>query len=522
MVMNKKCRLSITLFLTVFSILSLVSSCTAEQQRSELINPKVGYASTDGARKTDQVEDERRIVQESSRRIAELVRRRPATITPDNEQRLFQEDIDNKIAEIQRERAQALESVVLADNPAIQSIDRQRGIYRVPVADGRGRLQWFSGKIPAIWHLDRLDPAVFTLAESIRSRPQTVDLPSDSRVTSHLLVGGTSAQSMVHPFPGDIDYDETYLVYAPTPAAAGEAMAAIITEFVSRTATDPQLEFDALRVMPRNSRRSPGTDYRWSRARILDLTQRSELARQLASVDGGRVNTDWRALVAGGRYIVIGKIFGITALSSVNGEPFFTTEPLRLDFQVLYFGDEVPATHPNVPLGNYASHMRERAWLQVRREHYLKAAKRSFNFCRAIGDLECMAAVIPIFASPEAEVYHNYKVLEAIAMALDPDTPSRILLATNARDQIHKAATAIEANLPVVPGTIPERPKAVAGQLRDIAAAIRARGSDPAGVVEPDANLAQRMHTLLDVELILMVRLSLKERVEIIVDTFVR
>jgi hypothetical protein len=310
-------------------------------------------------------------------------------------------------------------------------------------------------------------------------------------------------------------------VRASTPAAAGVAMAAIISEYVSRTATDPNLEFDALRVMPLSSQSTPEINYRWSRERILDPSQRSELARQLTTLDSGRVNTDWRALVAGGRYIVIGKIFGITALSSVSGKPFFTTEPMRLDYQVLYFGDEVPATHRDTSLGDYASLMRDLTKLRIKRGHYLKAAKRTFNFCRAIGDLECMAAVIPIFATPEAEVYHNYKVLEAISMALDPETPSRILLAANARDQILKAAAAIEANLPVVPGTIPERPKAVADQLRDIAADIRPRSTDPVGAVEPDADLAKRMKTLLDVELIAMVRLSLKDRVEKIVDNFV-
>lgn len=327
---------------------------------------------------------------------------------------------------------------------------------------------------------------------------------------------------MVQPFPGDIDYNETFVVHAPTPAAAGEAMAAIVVEFVTRTSTDPGLEFDALRIMPLKSRRVNGTDYKWPAARILDPTQRSELARQLASVDSGRANTDWRALVADGRYIVIGKIFGILALSSVTGERFFATEPLRLDFQVLYFGDEAPATHRDITLGNYASHMVERATRQIRREHYLKAAKRSFNFCRAAGDLECMAAVTPIFATPEARVYHNYKVLGAIAMALDPDTPSRILMAANAREQLNEAATVIEANLPVVPGTIPERPKAVANQLRAIAAAIRGRTTDPVGVVEPDATLAKTMNTLLEVELIPMVRLSLKDRAETIVDTYLR
>ncbi len=517
---NEPNRISTAVFFLAVLALIHVPGHTAGQQRTDYVNP--AGETPESGQKQSPIEDERRIVQESSQRIAELVRRRPTTITPNDDQRLIQKHIDLKIAEIQHERAQALEAVVLVDNPEIQSTDRERGCYRVPVKDGEGQIHWFSARIPAIWHLHRLDPAVFTLAESIRAKPQSVELPPDTRVMSHLLIGGTSAQSRIQPYPGDIDYNETYDVRAPTPAAAAEAMAAIIAEYVSRTARDPKLEFDALRIMPLKFRRTQGADYHWSRERILDLSQRSELATQLTSVDSGRVNTDWRALVSDGRYIVIGKILGITALSSVSSEHFFVTEPLRLDFQVLYFGDEVPPTHRDIPLGDYASHMRARTNLRIKRKHSLKAAKRAFNFCRAVGDLDCIDAVTPIFATPEAEVYHNYKVLEAIAMALNPQTPSRILLAANARDQILKAAAAIEANLPVVPGTLPERPKAVAGQLRDIASAIRARNTYPVGVVVADAKLAKRMKTLLDVELISIVRLSLEDRAEKIVGTFVR
>ncbi len=481
----------------------------------------VGTTAGSTAQTKSRLAEQSRIVQESSRRIAELVHLRPGTITPNEAEALVQQRIDDEIAVIRQERAKDLEALVLADNHRIELIDQERAIYRVPVNDSDGQSHWFSGRIPAIWHLHQLDPAVFTLAESIRSQPQAAELPKDTRVEAHLLVGGTSAQSKMQPFPGDIDYNETFFVHAPTPAAAGEAMATIVVELVTRTSTDPRLEFDALRIMPLKSRREPETDYKWPAARVLDPTQQSELARQLASVDSGRANTDWRALVADERYIVIGKILGIQALSSISGERFFATEPLRLDFQVLYFGDKVPVTHRDTTLGNYAAHMLDRVSRRVRRGQYLKAAKRTFNFCRATGDLECIVAVTPIFATPEAKVYHHYKVLEAIAMALDPETPSRILTATNARKQLNEAATVIEAKLPVVAGTIPERPQGVAHQLRVIAKAIRARSSDPVGIVEPDANLAQKMHTLLDVELIPIIRLSLKDRVETIVDTYI-
>ena len=42
------------------------------------------------------------------------------------------------------------------------------------------------------------------------------------------------------------------------------------------------------------------------------------------------------------------------------------------------------------------------------------------------------------------------------------------------------------------------------------------------GIVEPDAALAERLHNLLDVEVKPMIKLSLKDRVETIIDAYVR
>ncbi len=118
---------------------------------------------------TSQLSEERRIVQESSRRIAELVGLRPATLTPNVGEAFVQQQIDREIAAIRQARAQTLEALVLADNPRVELIDKERGIYRVPVTDGQGESHWFSGRIPAIWHLHRLDPVVFALTELINS-----------------------------------------------------------------------------------------------------------------------------------------------------------------------------------------------------------------------------------------------------------------------------------------------------------------------------------------------------------------
>jgi hypothetical protein len=208
--------------------------------------------------------------------------------------------------------------------------------------------------------------------------------------------------------------------------------------------------------------------------------------------------------------------------SSKTGERLFATQPLAVDYQEAYFGEILPPDIENLPLGEYAFGMRHHALREAKRDDYLKAAKRAFNYFRTIGNLEAMAAVTPIFASSEARITQQAKVLEAIAMALDPATPSRILPAERARVQLREAAAVIETHLPVVPGTIPGRPQGVAVELLSIASAIRGQTTDPAGIVEPNTALVERLHNLLEVEVKPMIKLSLKTRVETIIDAYVR
>jgi len=512
-------------------LLSLVGflyfqGCVAEHRGTEPISQVGETWSAERAQKVSSVAEAQSILQTSSGRIAELVKQRPATNPFEKPiislEKTEQERIDHEIAVIQRQRAAALTEVVLAENPIAQVVDRTRGIFRVSMTDDKGRVQWLSGSRLPIWHLQQLNPSVFNFADAIRSRPDGATLPSNTQVTTHLFLAGTSSQSAVHPYPGDIDFAEQFIVQAPDEAAAGEAMAEILVESLNRISRDPTLEFDVLHIKPVPGWRIPEADHTWSRARILDPLQRTELARQLAINGGGRVNSDWRVLIPEGRYVVIGKIFGIYVYSSKTGERLFATQPLAIQYQEAHFGEMLPADIENVPLGEYAYRMRHHALREAKRDDYLKAAKRAFNYFRTIGDLEAMAAVTPIFSSPEARITQQAKVLEAITMALDPATPSRILPAERARDQLRKAAAVIKAYLPVIPGTIAGRPQGVAIELLSIASAIQGRTSDPVGIVEPSAALAERMYNLLDVEVKPMIKLSLKARVETIIDAYVR
>ena len=243
-------------FIILLSIVSLLyfQGCAAEHRGTQTTRQAGETWSAEGAQKVSSVAEARSILQASSRRIAELVKQRPATnpfrkpIT--DLEKAEQERIDHEIAAIQRERAAALTEVVLTENPNAQVVDRTRGIYRVPIADDKGRVQWLSGSSLPIWHLQELNPSVFSFAEAMRSRPDGATLPANTQVTTHLFLAGTSSQSAVHPYPGDIDFAEQFIVQAPDEAAAGEAMAAILVESLTRISTNPTLEFDVLHIMP--------------------------------------------------------------------------------------------------------------------------------------------------------------------------------------------------------------------------------------------------------------------------------
>ena len=515
---------------TLIITLSLVcllffQGCAAERRGAQPISRAGEARSAEGIPPAISVADARRILQASSHRMAELVKKRPYVnpfrMSPTEPQKKAIESIDAEIAQIENHRMQALTQVVQAENPQAQAADPSRGILHMPLADNHGRSQWLSGYNLSIWHLQQVNPWVFFLAEHIGSRPQATTLPANTHVTAHLFLTGSSSQGAVHPYPGDIDFAEALIVQAPDKTAAGEAIVEILAESLVRISTNKHLEFDVLRIIPTTRRRDKQADHTWPLARILDRSQRAELVRQLSNADGGVVNTDWRVFIPEGGYFTIGKIFSIRAFS-IKGDHLFATLPVSIEYQAAIFGNVFPPDIEDITLGDYASRMRNLALHENKKEDHLKAAKRGFNYFRAIGDLDAMAEVTPIFASPEALISQQIKKLKAIAMALDPAAPSRILPVERARDQLEKAATIIETHLPVVPGTISERPQGVADELNAIASAIQGRTADPVGMLKPNAALSKRMDTLIEIEIKPMINLSLKDRVAQIIDAHIR
>jgi hypothetical protein len=453
--------------------------------------------------------DARGKVQESSLRIGALIRQREATKEGSPER----EDIDRQIAAIQRKRSEALIEVVLADNPEAQVVDRARGIYRVPIKDSGGRVQWVYGSVSVIWHLQRLSPSIFSVGASIRSNP-----PAGSGVTSRLLVGGSAVQTTVQPYPGDVDFAEEFDIAAPDAGKAGASMAETVAEFVSRASTDSHLEFVKMVIMLQEQR--PET---WSRERILDRRNTGKLGEQFASVAGGKINTYWRALVEGGRYVEVTKVLSVRAVSNETRRQLFATQKTGAEFQEAYLDAAPPEIEPS-KLAEYAALMRDLALAAAHKGNYLKAAKRAFNYFRAIGDLEAMAAVSPVFSTDAARINQQAAVLEAISLALNPDASTRILTVDNAQALLKTAADEIESFNPTSQGRRIKRPsmppRYIAHQLRALAASLKGKGGDPRSVLAPSKFAKARLDDLLEKQIKPTINISLEKRVKQIIEDY--
>ncbi len=419
------------------------------------------------------IESARRVVQQSSARIAEKVREREATTDPAG-----QAAIDREIELIQTERSEALVEVVLAENPNVQIVDRARGIFRAPVTNGAGRVEWLYGSIFVVWHITRIAPDVFTIGAGIRARPPAA-LPPGVTMTHRLVVGGSGVQSSVQPFPGDVDFGEEFQIAAPSVAAAAPALADTVAEFVTRNQTNPAVEFVYMRIGPVGR---PATV--WLGAQVVDPSQRGRLATELAGVDAGKINTFWRVLLADGRFVEVTKVLGVDVVSSVTGAHLMATTWMGARFQEAYL-DDAPPEIEHVSVGEYAAKMRELALDAMAHHQYLKAAKRAFNYFRAVGNLEGMTAVQPVFSTGQAQLNQNVSEIDTISAALDVDRPTRILTVEIARARLEAAAAAVVALMPRLPDHLP--PEAIARELRLVASDLRGAGGTGGGPLLPSS-----------------------------------
>lgn len=439
------------------------------------------------------IDDARRELARTSREIADLLSRR----------RGREATVDAQIEELRRRRAKALVTVALVDNPAIQVVrPGDPGTYRVASPDAAGGIRYLYGGISVGWHLAPASTSAYTLGGALG-------------VGGQMAVAGTAIQGRVHPFPPDVDFDEHLHFVANTRQEAAERAARTIVDGILRISGGPvpgrdDLEFRHLVAYPAGGK---------STAMSLGQLQRpdgvSKLAHQIATLNGGNLNTFWRGFLADGRFINITRVVFVTAQRQ-DGTPLLTAGS-NADFNLAYLED--PTAISATPLAVFAWEMCCDARRRARQGNWLKAAKRAYNYFSTIGDVAHMTALEPVFTRPEAEMEMYASVVEGLRYALlkwDRDTPeprTRILSATMAREQAEEVARKVLELLPDSGGG--RSPHAIAKELREIAGQFRAR--DRWGNLEQAPWLAHRLQAVLK-DIRNHVSASLKDRVRPVIE----
>ena len=407
------------------------------------------------------IEDARRIVQETSKEIADLLKQRPGN----------EAAIDAKIAAIRTRRSEALIQVALVDNPNIQVVNEgEPGTYKVPTVDGEGKVRFLHGGIQVAWHMGQASTSAYTLGEALGAGGE-------------MAVSGTAIQGRIHPFPPDIDFDEHIHVTAETLNEAGQKAAKPIIEKIRQisggaTPSRTDLEFRHLITFPKGPDGRRKT-VRMSLAQVREGDAVAKLGAGIAALNGGNLTTFWRGILADGRLTEVTRVVFISAKKS-DGTDLMKPGG-SADFNLAFLED--PGEQPATDLGKFAWEMCCEAVRRADRGEWLKASKRAYNYFSTIGDLANMAKLEPLFSRAETNVEQYAVVIDAIKQALvtkDPMGPkqegTRIITVSQAQQQVETVAGIVESRLPDS-GT-PPSPAKIAEKLRELAGKFRARDTE--------------------------------------------
>ncbi|MEG3969865.1 DUF4114 domain-containing protein [Microcoleus sp. T2B6] len=448
-------------------------------------------------------EDEKERLQELSQRIAELVEMRDTADNPNDVDKLLERPIRQRdgllrkiSVEVQRDK--------YGDEVNVSPVELEGGrlIFEI---NYENLFQTFYGSSSVAWNIAPLEKrAVFDIGRELAS--QRVNLPAGTKLKTMLGFGGTTAQGLVQPYPGDIDYVETFDVSAPNAQNAATAIVDTLIDFVRRNQTNPRVEFEKIMI-----RSSKGERLVYKSLSELENNRStiSEALQGLNGTDRDFINTFWRAKVDGNRFIGITKVLGISAKQATTGEILFSTQPFSEDAEFYLIEEDTsttnlpletrpggaefqtafilkqPETFPKEKLGWYASTMRKEVFELVFNNKkdpesgynpdgkYLKAAKRAFNYFMALGNIEAMEAITPVFSTLQAQVNQQVTVMEAIRAALNPEEVStRILKTYDAEAMLNNVANIIDGLLPGVGGEVNKTPAQIAAELREFAAQL--------------------------------------------------
>jgi hypothetical protein len=279
-------------------------------------------------------------------------------------------------------------------------------------------------------------------------------------VETALAISGSSAQSKVQTYPGDMDFFERVNILAPDREAACRILARIMREKALEARRGPSYQLIQVRfgnypitVVREGKTCKAGTSVTWT----VDEVQAGEV--QATLLDGTRISVAWEdvALDPGWcklDWVVADRIRG--GLSNASNMLDVTWEApdgriVPLDGYLDAYFQEVYLDAASVPifaklaqhvsadaLDNYVEQLEHevKKYVSADPANYGKAAKRMYNVFRLTGRYEEAAFLRELFDEPAAMLYQVWSLIRTVEEASNPDSPISIEDALAQTDQL--------------------------------------------------------------------------------------
>ncbi len=283
-------------------------------------------------------------------------------------------------------------------------------------------------------------------------------------VETALAISGSSAQSKVQTYPGDMDFFERVNILAPGREEACRILARLMREKALSSRRGPTHQLIQVRfgnypitVMREGKTCKAGTSVTWTsdevyagqfEAALLDGTAVSVQWDDVA-LDPGWCKLDW---------VVADRIRG--GLSNASNMLDVTWEApdgkiVPLDGYLDAYFQEVYLDATSIPifaklaqqvsadaLDNYVEQLEKevKKYVSADPANYGKAAKRMYNVFRLTGRFEEAAFLRELFDEPAAMLYQVWSLIRTVEEASNPDSPISIEDALAQTDQLILAA----------------------------------------------------------------------------------
>ncbi len=299
----------------------------------------------------------------------------------------------------------------IEENPNITILDDARGIYALRTETGH------------------LTGSLYTIAdtsiETNRFLKYATEMQCDTKISSLpckelMVISGSGAQSVVNPYPVDLDFAEHIDIIAREENEASIELFSMIQQHIENASKDPNLEFiDLMWGRPSSSASRGDSGYiRWSLEEITNRTKKitgpegniiETRKLEIGKNPIGLLKENWCCFDQD-RIKIISKVININILDEC-GHKIGTNRVEGSSFQEVAFGDmtlfDISGIRqdPGITI-RYLLFLRDKIleYHNTEPKNYLKAAKRAYSFLKVSGDIAAAKSISDIFESTICDI----------------------------------------------------------------------------------------------------------------------